>query len=64
MSGVLQRRVGANIRLLRQRSGRSQEQFAEEVGLDHSYLGKIERGERNGLTRWGPQRTARRTPAC
>jgi transcriptional regulator with XRE-family HTH domain len=40
-------KVGQRIRQLRQEQGFSQEDFAAEVGLDRSYMGGIERGERN-----------------
>jgi transcriptional regulator with XRE-family HTH domain len=40
-------KLGAEIRGLRQRNGFSQEFLASEAGLDRSYLGGIERGERN-----------------
>jgi len=39
--------IGANIRELRRRKGFSQETFALECGLDRTYIGGIERGERN-----------------
>lgn len=38
---------GKHIRALRKEAGFSQENFATEVGLDRSYMGGIERGERN-----------------
>lgn len=47
MGGQLQQHVGANVRALRRARKESQEAFAERLGLDRSYLGKIERGERN-----------------
>lgn len=37
----------ARIREVKQSRGLAQEQFANEVGLDRSYYGGIERGERN-----------------
>lgn len=40
-------RLGNKIRELRQNKGFSQEAFAAEVGIDRSYMGGIERGERN-----------------
>jgi transcriptional regulator with XRE-family HTH domain len=39
--------LGARIREVRKSRGYAQEQFANEVGLDRSYYGGIERGERN-----------------
>ena len=39
--------LGATIRELRLKLGLSQEAFAEEIGLDRSYMGGIERGEHN-----------------
>ena len=39
--------LGLTIRELRLNQNLSQEAFAEEVGLDRSYLGGIERGEHN-----------------
>lgn len=38
---------GTHIRVLRKKAGFSQEDFALEVGLDRTYIGGIERGERN-----------------
>lgn len=38
---------GARVRYLRKNQGYSQEGFAFEVGLDRTYIGGIERGERN-----------------
>jgi transcriptional regulator with XRE-family HTH domain len=39
--------LGGTIRMLRTEAGLSQEAFADEVGIDRSYLGGIERGEHN-----------------
>lgn len=39
--------LGAAIRSMRLTLGYSQESFADEVGIDRSYLGGIERGEHN-----------------
>lgn len=41
------KRFGARIRELRMTKGFSQEAFAAQCGLDRTYLGGIERGERN-----------------
>jgi transcriptional regulator with XRE-family HTH domain len=40
-------RFGQRVRTLRQEQGYSQESFAAECGLDRTYMGGIERGERN-----------------
>ena len=40
-------RFGQRVRSLRQEQGYSQESFAAECGLDRTYMGGIERGERN-----------------
>lgn len=39
--------LGNRIRELRKAQGFSQENFAAEVGLDRTYMGSVERGERN-----------------
>jgi len=38
---------GRRVRQLRSARGWSQEAFASQVGLDRSYMGGVERGERN-----------------
>jgi len=40
-------RFGKKVRLLRRKLGVSQESFADMCGLDRTYMGGIERGERN-----------------
>lgn len=40
-------KIGKIIRELRKEKGFSQESFASEVGLDRTYMGSVERGERN-----------------
>jgi transcriptional regulator with XRE-family HTH domain len=40
-------KLGKRIRELRKERGFSQEGFAYEVGLDRTYMGSVERGERN-----------------
>ncbi len=42
----LTRRVGARIRLLRERAGLSVEDVAWEIGIHKSHLSRVERGER------------------
>ena len=47
MAGELQRRLGANLRAYRQSAGLSQEAFAVLLGVHRTYMGGVERGERN-----------------
>jgi transcriptional regulator with XRE-family HTH domain len=47
MEGDLQRIVGENLRAYRLARGLSQEAFAEMLGFHRTYMGSIERGERN-----------------
>lgn len=46
-SGELQRRMGANLRKHRLALGVSQEEFADWLGFHRTYVGGLERGERN-----------------
>jgi transcriptional regulator with XRE-family HTH domain len=39
--------LGDRIRRLRQRSGWTQVQLAEKIGIDRSFLADVERGKRN-----------------
>jgi transcriptional regulator with XRE-family HTH domain len=41
------KRFGLRVRALRKAKGLSQEAFADTCGLDRTYVGGIERGERN-----------------
>ncbi|MFC5290935.1 helix-turn-helix domain-containing protein [Actinokineospora guangxiensis] len=47
MEGELQRRVGRNLRAYRQERGLSQEAFADVLDVHRTYMGGLERGERN-----------------
>lgn len=47
MSGELQKVLGHRLREHRLRLGLSQEEFADHVGFHRTYVGAIERGERN-----------------
>jgi transcriptional regulator with XRE-family HTH domain len=42
-----QKRLGARIRQMRLKQGFSQESFADECAIHRTYMGAIERGERN-----------------
>ena len=45
--GILNQRVGANVRRIRTDQGISQEAYAAVLGWDRTYVGGLERGERN-----------------
>ena len=47
VEGDLQRRVGTNMRAIRDAKGLSQEAFADMLGVHRTYMGGLERGERN-----------------
>lgn len=45
--GTLQHVVGGNVRRMREAGGHSQESFAELIGYHRTWVGAVERGERN-----------------
>jgi transcriptional regulator with XRE-family HTH domain len=47
VEGELQRTVGRNLRAYRDERGMSQEELAHVVGVHRTYMGGVERGERN-----------------
>lgn len=59
MEGDLQRTVGRNLRAYRQAQGLSQEAFADVLQVHRTYMGGVERGERN-LTLRSVERIAQR----
>lgn len=66
--GELQRRLGRNLRAVRVARGYSQEAFADELGFHRTYLGALERGERNlsceAWRRWPASSTSIRLRCC
>ena len=54
------------VRELRERKGFSQEVFADRAGVHRTYMGGIERGERNPTltTMWKIARALNMSPAC
>ena len=59
VEGELQRTVGRNLRAYREARGLSQEAFADLLDVHRTYMGGIERGERN-LTLRSLERIAER----
>ncbi len=59
VEGDLQRAVGRNLRAYREAKDLSQEAFADVLGVHRTYMGGIERGERN-LTLKSLERIAER----
>jgi transcriptional regulator with XRE-family HTH domain len=57
--GDLQRRIGRNLLAYRKARDISQEAFAEVLGVHRTYMGAVERGERN-LTLKSVERIAER----
>ena len=57
--GELQRRVGLHLRAYRKAQKLSQEDFADVLGYHRTYVGGLERGERN-LTLKAVERIAQR----
>lgn len=47
MQGDLQRDLGRRVKAHRQALGISQEKLAEHLGVHRTYVGSVERGERN-----------------
>ncbi len=62
VEGDLQRALGRRLRARREALGLSQEAFAETLGVHRTYMGGIERGERN-LTLKSVERIAARLGA-
>jgi transcriptional regulator with XRE-family HTH domain len=59
VEGDLQKTFGKNLRRFRDSKGLSQEQLAEVLGVHRTYMGGVERGERN-LTLRSVERLAER----
>lgn len=47
---AVSKKIGGNLRQIRQSKGITQENLALEAGLNRAYIGYIERGERNPST--------------
>ena len=47
MEGELQRTFGRNLRAVREKRGLSQEEFADVLHVHRTFVGAVERGERN-----------------
>jgi len=59
VEGELQRTFGKNLRSIREQRGLSQEGLADLLGMHRTYIGGLERGERN-LTMRSVERIADR----
>jgi len=46
-AAAVQKQFGSRMRALRQQQGLSQEELAYKCDLDRTYVGSVERGERN-----------------
>jgi transcriptional regulator with XRE-family HTH domain len=47
MSNNLVKKFGKNLKKIREKQGLTQEELAFKVNLNRTYIGRIERGERN-----------------
>jgi transcriptional regulator with XRE-family HTH domain len=63
VEGDLQRRFGINLRNERKARHQSQEAFADLLGVHRTYVGGLERGERN-VTLRTVERLAERLHVC
>ena len=46
-NNLIQKKFGFRVRILRKKAGFSQESFADKCGFHRTYMGCIERGEKN-----------------
>lgn len=51
MEGDVCKRLGENLKRLRNTTGRSQEDFADHAGIHRTYISDLERGARNPTIR-------------